>query len=176
MLAEDFFDDLSPVHRQSFALFLNMNSIFEAMVERAFREASRRVEDGWHVEGQASIPNLIAGPHAVSMTPDVAISDANDTYRLVADAKWKTGSTSSGDVYQLTLYILALDSPGLIVYPEQPSWIDPHSIVDNNHSLRSITLPTATAAPTYEQYRDELVNAATEVIRTCCDPTEIVRR
>jgi len=56
VLTEDFFEDLSPGHRQSFGLFLNMNSIFEAMVERAFREASYRVEDEWSVEGQASIP------------------------------------------------------------------------------------------------------------------------
>ncbi len=167
VLTEDFFEDLSPGHRQSFGLFLNMNSVFEAMVERAFREASYRVEDGWHVEGQASIPNLIDGPHAVSMTPDVVVSDSDKEYQLVADAKWKTGSTSSGDVYQLTSYILALDTPGFIVYPEQPSWSEAHSIVNEMHSLRSITLPTATTAGSYESYKSRLVHAAKKVLHDC---------
>ncbi len=167
VLTEDFFEDLSPGHRQSFGLFLNMNSIFEAMVERAFREASYRVEDEWSVEGQASIPNLIDGPHAVSMTPDVVVSNSDKEYQLVADAKWKTGSTSSGDVYQLTSYILALDAPGFIVYPEQTSWTEAHSIVNENYSLRSITLPTATDAGSYESYRERLVDAAEEVLQNC---------
>ena len=83
------------------------------IVERAFREAIRHIGDGWRVEGQASIPNPIEGPHAVSMTPNVVISDSDDTYRLVADDKWKTRKASSKDVYQFTSYILALDSPAL---------------------------------------------------------------
>ncbi len=37
----------------------------------------------------------------------------------VADAKWKTGGDSSGDVYQLTSYMLAEGVPGLLVYPQQ---------------------------------------------------------
>ena len=169
VLSEEFFEDISPGHRQSFALFLNMNSVFEAMVERAFREASHRIDERWHVEGQASIPNLIEGPHAVSMTPDVVISDSKERYRLVGDAKWKTGSTSSGDVYQLTSYILALNVPGVIVYPEQTSWTDSRSVVDDIYSLRSVTLPTATSAATYIDYRESLVDAAESILRTCCN-------
>ena len=167
VLSEKFFEDISPGDRQSFALFLNMNSIFEAMVERAFREASHRIDEQWHVEGQASIPNLIDGPHAVSMTPDVVVSDSDRRYRLVGDAKWKTGSRSSGDVYQLTSYILALDVPGLIVYPKQSSWTDHQSVVDETHILRSVTLPTATSAATYREYRKELVAAAEDALATC---------
>ncbi len=169
VLAENFFEDISPGHRQSFALFLNMNSIFEAMVERAFREASHRIDEQWHIEGQASIPNLIDGPHAVSMTPDVVVSDSDGRHRLVGDAKWKTGSRSSGDVYQLTSYILALDVPGLIVYPEQSSWTDSQSVVDDTHILRSVTLPTATSVGTYKNYKKELVAAAEEALATCCN-------
>ncbi len=168
VLSEEFFGDISPGNRQSFALFLNMNSIFEAIVERAFREASHRIDERWHVEGQASIPNLIEGPHAVSMTPDVVISDSDGMYRLVGDAKWKTGTTSSGDVYQLTSYILALEVPGLIVYPEQASWTDSRSVVNGDYSLRSVTLPTATSAASYTNYRESIVDAAEDALRTSC--------
>ena len=160
VLAEDFFEDISPGDRQSFALFLNMNNIFEKMVERAFREASSEVGEGLYVEGQASIPNLIDGPHAVSMKPDVLISHSQNGPQVVADAKWKTGSSSSNDIYQLTSYILSLETPGLIVYPEQPLAETTSSTVDNKYRLQSITLPTAADCQTYNEYRQELIGGA----------------
>ena len=161
VLAEEFFEDISPGERQSFALFLNMNHIFEKMVERAFREACSQIGQGFYVEGQASIPNLIEGPHAVSMKPDVLVSHADNGPQIVADAKWKTGgSSSSGDIYQLTSYILSLETPGLIVYPEQSFTETTPSTVDGEYRLQSITLPTATACDTYRQYKQKLIDDA----------------
>ncbi|PYZ03046.1 hypothetical protein C8039_12635 [Halogeometricum sp. wsp3] len=55
--------------------------------------------------------------HAVS---NVRLSPMTGTAVIaVADAKWKTGGDSSGDVYQLTSYMLAEGVPGLLVYPQQ---------------------------------------------------------
>jgi 5-methylcytosine-specific restriction enzyme subunit McrC len=161
ILTEDFFEDISPGERQSFALFLNMNHIFETMVERAFREASSKISNGVYVDGQASIPNLIDGSHAVSMRPDVLVSHSETGPQIVADAKWKTrDSSSSSDIYQLTSYILALETPGLIVYPQQSLSEKASSTVDEEYPLRSITLPTAAPCETYEEYKQELIDAA----------------
>jgi len=164
VLAEEFFDDLTTGQQYSFGLFLNMNSVFEAIVERAFRDACRRLDEDWTVDGQASIPALIEGPHAVSMTPDVLVSDSTGDGKLVADAKWKTGDARSSDIYQLTSYILALESPGLIVYPEHAKRTGAHSLVDGTYSLQSVELPTATSANSYEEYCDVLVEAAEEFL------------
>lgn len=170
VLAEDFFEDISPGERQSFALFLNMNHIFETMVERAFREASSKISDGLYVDGQASIPNLIDGPHAVSMRPDVLVSDSENGPQVVADAKWKTrDSSSSSDIYQLTSYILALETPGLIVYPQQSLSKKVPSTVDEEYPLRSITLPTAVSCETYEKYKQELIGGAVAALEQSYD-------
>ncbi len=169
VLAEEFFEDLTSGEHQSFALFINMNSIFEAMVERAFREACGRLDGNWSVDGQASIPNLIDGPHAVSMTPDVVVRNRDAGSCLVADAKWKTGSPSAGDVYQLTSYILALEAPGVIVYPGQADRVSARSIVNGEYPLQSVELPTAASANSYEDYCEEIIGAAEgflSVVRT----------
>lgn len=50
------------------------------------------------------------------MQPDAVILDEEGYVIAVADAKWKTGGDSSGDVYQLTLYMLAEEVPELLVY------------------------------------------------------------
>lgn len=170
VLAEDFFEDISPGERQSFALFLNMNHIFETMVEQAFREASSKISNGVYVDGQASVPNLIDGPHAVSMRPDVLLSHSETGPQIVADAKWKTrDSSSSSDTYQLTSYILALETPGLIVYPQQSLPEKAPSTVDEEYPLRSITLPTAAPCETYEEYKQELIDAAVAALEQSYD-------
>lgn len=164
VLTEDFFDDLKSGRQHSYGLFLNMNSVFEAMVERAFRDACRRIDEEWRIDGQASIPELIDGPHAVSMTPDVVAWDATGDGQFVADAKWKTGDARSGDIYQLTSYILALEAPGLIVYPEQSHQKAAHSLVDGTYPLQSIELPTAASAESYDEYRTTIVTAVVDLL------------
>ena len=157
VLAEEFFDDLLAGEQRSFGLFVNMNSIFEAMVERAFRLACSTLAHDWRVEDQASIPELIAGPHAVSMTPDVVIRDSSEQGQLVADAKWKTGQSNSADVYQVTSYILAIGAPGFLVHPQQTGDSLGASCVNDAYQLETKELPTAESAPSYEAYRETLV-------------------
>lgn len=88
ILAREFFEDVRAGERRSLALFVNMNDVFERIVERAFRAAAKNIAD-LRVEGQASIPNVVEGPHAVSMRPDVLVTRGDGAPVTVADAKWK---------------------------------------------------------------------------------------
>ena len=135
-----------------------MNHVFERMVERAFRDATRNTTH--RVEDQATIPNLIDGPHAVSMRPDVLIRNTDDDPLLVADAKWKTHSESptAADIYQLTSYILTLDIPGVLIYPGHKETTATSKVGD--HQLHSFELPTDAPATTYDEYVHELQAAA----------------
>jgi len=140
-----------------------MNDVFERIVERAFRAAAKNLDD-FRVEGQASIPNVVEGPHAVSMRPDVLVTRDDGTPVTVADAKWKTGSTSSGDVYQLTSYILALEAPGAIVYPQTGSERKESSVM-GTYSLRSIELATNPDVDTYDDYATVLEESAIRYLK-----------
>ncbi|WP_262178371.1 McrC family protein [Haloarcula laminariae] len=155
VLAREFFEDISAGRNRSLALFVNMNDIFERLVEQAFRAAAKEI-GGLTVEGQASIQNIVDGPHAVSMRPDVLVRHDDGTPATVIDAKWKTGSPSSGDVYQLTSYILALDTCGALVYPGHSDHGGEKSTVMNEYSLRSVELATDAAAPSYQDYVEVL--------------------
>lgn len=158
VLEREFFEDVRAGSRRSLALFVDMNDVFERIVERAFRAAA--AETGLRVEGQASIPDLVDGPHAVAMRPDVLVRDAAGEPVLVADAKWKTStdSPSSGDVYQLTSYILSLDVPGMLVYPGTNEVVATSDV--DGHALQSVGFPTDAAVGSYEAYIARLEGAA----------------
>jgi 5-methylcytosine-specific restriction enzyme subunit McrC len=158
VLEREFFEDVRAGTQRSLALFVNMNHVFERIVERAFRDATRNTTH--RVEDQASIPNLIDGPHAVSMRPDVLIRNTDNEPLLVADAKWKThsGSPTAADIYQLTSYILTLDIPGVLIYPGREKTTATSTVGD--HQLRSFELPTDAPATTYDEYVHELQAAA----------------
>ncbi|MFC5367239.1 McrC family protein [Salinirubrum litoreum] len=172
ILAREFFEDVRAGERRSLALFVNMNDVFERIVERAFRAAAKNISN-LQVEGQASIPNLVEGPHAVTMRPDVLVTRDDGTPVTVADAKWKTGSTSSGDVYQLTSYILALEAPGAIVYP-QTGGERKESSVMGTYPLRSIELATNPDVDTYDDYVTALEESARQYLNAIEGASESV--
>jgi len=164
ILARDFFDDITAGGNRSLALFVNMNDVFEHLIERAFRNAAHDIGE-LVVHDQASIPNIVDGPHAVSMRPDVLITRPDDTPITVIDAKWKTDSISSSDIYQLTSYILALDTPGALAYPGQESDMEDESTVMDEHSLHSIEIATDASAATYAEYVDKIEQSASEYLQ-----------
>ncbi|WP_231188384.1 McrC family protein [Haladaptatus sp. DYF46] len=164
VLDREFFDDVRAGDRRSLALFVNMNDVFERIVERAFIAAAQELGD-FTVEGQASIPNVVEGPHAVSMRPDVLITRSDGTPALVVDAKWKTGSASSSDVYQLTSYILALEVPGVLVYPGRDDRIAEESRVMSEYSLRSGALATNTGVGSYDDYAAAIESSALQFLK-----------
>ena len=151
VLTREFFDDVRAGERRSLALFVDMNDIFERIVERAFQEVTRDLA-GLSATGQASIPNIVDGPHAISMRPDIVIRRDDETPVAVVDAKWKTGSRSAGDVYQMTSYMLALEAPGALMYPARGDGRSESSRVNGEYTLRSVEIATNADVSTYEEY------------------------
>jgi hypothetical protein len=68
------------------------------------------------------------------MYPDVVIK-RDDEVKLVADAKWKTGTISQSDIYQMTSYMLAHDVPGILLFPQQGGELETSYRVDNRQDL-----------------------------------------
>jgi 5-methylcytosine-specific restriction enzyme subunit McrC len=163
VLTRDFFEDVSAGSQRSLALFVNMNYIFERIVERAFRAVAKEHGD-MVVEGQASIQNIVDGPHAVAMRPDVVVRNTEGVPITVVDAKWKTGSVSSADVYQLTSYILAMETDGALVFPGHRDRGSEQSSVLDEYALRSITISTNAPVFSYDDYVDALESSAHEYL------------
>lgn len=159
VLSKEFFEDIAAGNNRSLALFVNMNTIFERVVERSFRAAASELGE-LKIEGQASIQNIVEGPHAVAMRPDVVVRRDDGTPVAVVDAKWKTGSASSGDVYQLTSYILALEAPGALVYPNHTERDGEESMVQKRYQLRSIGLATDAPVDSYSDYAVAIEDSA----------------
>ena len=164
VLTRDFFEDVSAGSQRSLALFVNMNYIFERIVERAFRAVAKEHGD-MVVEGQASIQNIVDGPHAVAMRPDVVVRNTEGAPITVVDAKWKTGSVSSADVYQLTSYILAMETDGALVFPGHRDRGSEQSSVLDEYALRSITISTNAPVFSYDDYVDALESSANEYLK-----------
>lgn len=150
--------------RPSFAILMDMNQVFETVVERAARNAVN-ARDEWRVEGQAHVRGLITGgKHPVRMRPDFVVRDESDDVMLVGDAKWKVGTPSQSDIYQLTAYQLADDVPGLLVYPGQGDTVATQYTVREQFPLRLIELPTDASVESYEEFSKLLENSLREEI------------
>ena len=137
--------------------------MFERIVEQVFTAAAQELGD-FTVEGQALIPNVVEGSHAVSMRPDVLVTRSDGTPVLVVDAKWKTGSASSGDVYQHSSYILALEVPGVLIYPGRDDRIAEESRVMSEYRLRSGVLATNAAVESYDDYAAVIESSARQFL------------
>lgn len=151
----------------SFAMLVNMNTIFEQVVERAIDEILPDGE-GWTIKTQEQTQSLLTGgQHTVTLKPDVTVYDDTDTVRLVADAKWKTDKPKNSDFYQLTSYMLDNDAPGMLIYPDCGRDNASESEVAEEFSLSLVELPTATESSSHEGYvrniecaiRDDFIRA-----------------
>jgi 5-methylcytosine-specific restriction enzyme subunit McrC len=158
-----FVEEIRLGSRSSFGLLVNMNHVFERAVERAARECAA-ARDGWTATGQGHLDGLIVGDHAVDMRPDFLLRDELGEVVLVGDAKWKTGSRSAGDIYQMAAYQLANDVPGVVVYPEQEGSRAGQSIIKDKLPLRSVELATAQRAASYESFTIRIETQLKQVI------------
>lgn len=115
-------EDLRTGDRTSFSLFVNMNDIFERVVERAVAETVASQDRT--VERQAKSQNLVwGGNRQITIKPDILVRRGDDVL-FVGDAKWKLDTPddpepSNSDIYQLQSYQLAHDAPGILFYPAQ---------------------------------------------------------
>ena len=139
-------DSLRVADRDSYALLVNMNTIFEEVVERVVSELA--TERGWVATAQATSTRLVTGGHRrIQIRPDVLVSDGKRA-RLVGDAKWKRDNPaansrepSPSDVYQLVAYQVAHDVPGVLFYPEQEQALQSTYEVRDLDSLTLVEVP-----------------------------------
>lgn len=117
-------DEFRTGDRESYALLVDMNKIFERVVERALAELGNA--RSWKATAQVNSTQLVSGGRRqIQIQPDVLVTDG-DQPRLVGDAKWKrddpeatSREPSTGDIYQLVSYQVAHNVPGVLWYPEQ---------------------------------------------------------
>jgi 5-methylcytosine-specific restriction enzyme subunit McrC len=136
-------DRLERGKRASFSLLVDMNRVFEGVVERVVRGALAS-HTGWSIEPQATRQGLVTGgPPSITMRPDVLVRDQRDTVQVVADAKWKTSdSVSNSDIYQMVAYQLTDNVPGLLIYPGQEGSLTTDYSIQNAGELAVVELPT----------------------------------
>jgi len=134
VLRNSYLDSFVPTQQTSFGILVNMNTIFENAIERAAQDVLRESEE-WEATPQSRIkPIATGGDPPVNMYPDVVIK-RGDEVQLVADAKWKTGTISQSDIYQMTSYMLAHDVPGILLFPEQGGELETSYRVDDRQDL-----------------------------------------
>jgi 5-methylcytosine-specific restriction enzyme subunit McrC len=152
VIGNSFIGEIEAGSSASFAMLVNMNTVFENAVERAFRAVIEERE-GWRVEPQEKTRSLLTGgKHQVTLKPDVTVYDENDRVRLIVDAKWKTDSPSNSDFYQMTSYMLAHDVPGLLVYPDCNGANATEAEVADQYPLTLTELSTATDCSSAEEF------------------------
>jgi 5-methylcytosine-specific restriction enzyme subunit McrC len=150
VINSSFIESLDSGATSSYSFLLNMNTVFEKVVERAFTEVAE--DHGYYVTSQRYTDNLLSGGSpSVSMYPDIVVE--NEESVLVADAKWKT-STQNGDIYQLVAYELAHETPGLIVYPEQEGDRETQYEVKTGEDLHLVEIPTKSRENFEEWHRE----------------------
>jgi 5-methylcytosine-specific restriction enzyme subunit McrC len=150
-----FVDNFRSGTRGTYGLLVNMNRVFEAAVEQAAKDALSN--SNWTVEPQSRLRRLVTGgTPRINMYPDFVLRDSDGTLRLVGDAKWKTGTVSQSDVYQMTSYQLADDAPGVLVYPSQNGVLETEYEIDKRLPLRAVELPTSHPSDNFDDFTSGL--------------------
>ena len=150
VITSSFVESLETGLTQSYSFLLNMNTVFEKVVERAFTEVLQ--EQDYRVKPQHLTDNLVSGTPNINMYPDILIESSEDSV-LVADAKWKT-STQNSDIYQLVSYTLAHETPGLLIYPEQQGERETQYEVKTGRDLHLVEIPTKSRENFDKWYKD----------------------
>lgn len=162
-----FVEELREGNRGSYGLLINMDAIFEAVVERAFRDAVEQDDrwDEWWVEGQANVTGLVTGgTPRVRMRPDLVVRNDDDEVVFTGDAKWKTQTVRQSDIYQLTAYQLADDVPGTLVYPGQNGAVETEYTVRGRYPMVVHELPTSAAVDSYGEFCSTLADDVTSLL------------
>lgn len=165
--------------RGSFGLLINMDEIFESVVERAVRDAVNESEEwvGWEVEDQAHVTGLVTGGSpSVTMRPDFVVKDATGSKVVTGDAKWKTNRVQQSDIYQLTAYQLADDVPGALIYPEQDGELETDYTVRKQFPMVVHELPTAENVDNFEELRSRLEGSATSLLLRLREERDTLRQ
>lgn len=164
-----FVEDLDLGTRESYAVLLDMNRVYEQVVERAFREVVDTRPD-WTVQSQQSNRSLLQGEPPVELIPDIVLRDTGET-QLVADAKWKTNQSNS-DIYQIVSYELAEQAPGALIYPDQDGSLETRYDVQGTYRLELIEFDTNEYAVSFEEFQEIIRASARSVLVSLVDGFE----
>lgn len=160
VLGNSFLEDYTTGQNVSVSLLVNMNTVFERVVERAFR-AAVCPERGLEVLVRETTGQLLPdNRYEVGLEPDVAVQMTDGTVLCVADAKWKTGPPENADVYQLAAYQQAHDCPGVLVYPAQERALEFSAELPGGRRTGAIELPTGSDAEDYGSFVDTVEGRA----------------
>ena len=160
-----FIEDLQQGSSSTFSLLVDMNRIFEKVIERALTEVVAEW-DGWSVRSQETSRALITGgSKQVTIRPDLLLEDPSGEVRVVGDVKWKLGQPSNADFYQLSAYQLTYGAPGLLVYPEQDGSVDSVYTVDEQYPLRLLEVPTRADVGSFGAYIERIRGSIEREIR-----------
>jgi 5-methylcytosine-specific restriction enzyme subunit McrC len=137
--------DLHAGSRSSFSLLVDMNAIFESVVERGLTAVF--ADTPVTVRTQVTKRDLLwNGARPIRIRPDV-LGKADGEPVFVGDAKWKQDTDksrepSNSDLYQLLAYQIAHDTPGILFYPAQNERVASTYQSQLGHDLHLIEVPT----------------------------------
>lgn len=138
-------EELRTGSRTSFSLLVDMNEIFENVIERGLTDVF--AESSVMIRSQVTKRDLLwNGSRPIQIRPDVLGVISGDPI-FVGDAKWKRDTEdsrepSNSDLYQLLSYQVAFDTSGILFYPEQNQRVASTYHSDLDHDLHLIEVPT----------------------------------
>lgn len=156
LIGGSFIDAFDPGSQQGVTTLLDMNRIYEQVIERCARAVTKD-RAGWKVRTQATTRSLVKGSPAVDLRPDFMITVAGET-ALVGDAKWKRRRQNS-DIYQMVSYELAENAPGILVYPGQEGKLTTDYQIRTGQTLRLVELPVDRYVSNFEMFRKAIETA-----------------
>ncbi|WP_225333345.1 McrC family protein [Halomicrobium urmianum] len=160
-------ENLQTGESPSFSLLVNMNDIFEGVIERVFEDLF--AGSSMRVQGQYSSTDLVEeGYRPIRIRPDIVVKDGTDVV-FVGDAKWKEDESndrepSNDDIYQLISYQVAHDVPGALFYPSQEADIGSTYSSSLDHQLYLVEIPTTSTVG--ERYPETVMRSLRESLPT----------
>ncbi len=157
VLSGAFFEDLQPGDRRARALFVDANSLFERVLERATRAVV--ADRPYTVVGQAAVPALVHGPHgSATVRPrrsffDVHLARANMGGSLRYARPEDASERLSNEVPRILADVLDLDT--------EPDWC---LLVDRQHTIAGEEAPSAFARVTLSGELEESIPEEAEVV------------
>lgn len=164
ILRNSYLEDYQAGPNSAFSLLVNMNTIFEKVVEQAFSRVGGAFE-GVEILTQYTTGHLLEGTaQQVGLQPDVAIRDSEGDIIFVTDAKWKT-PLSNPDMYQLAAYQQRHSCPGVLVYPEQESRTDIDATLPNGLRTGAMGISIGGDETSYADFIEGLEMTIREVLK-----------
>ncbi len=157
VLTSSYIEDHTIGTNPTFSLLVNMNTVFERLIEQAFKHVTTSYQ-GYVSQSRRQIGDLFdSAEHNVSVKPDITVESRDDRVICVADAKWKTGNPANSDFYQLAAYQQVAECPGVLVYPEQSTIAGFRSELPNSTETGIVTV-SVDNSESYEAFCDELTS------------------